>query len=371
MSGPRNKIFISYRRDDSAGHVGRLHDALVRHLGPDCVFMDIDSIAPGADFVEVLHQSLEQAAVVVVVMGARWVGLRPDGTRRIDDERDFVRLEVAKALSDPAIRVIPVLVNRASMIATDALPPDLKPLAHRNAIEISDIRWGYDTKVLADEITRTPGASAGFSFPAVPKSLKIVGTAVALVLALFLWKPWESSTGGDAFSSMQTGVRTTGGIPTAPEVKMPRDMLSETRKLLKELQGRWKRDAFVDQLSIDCRSGQCESQVWFVSPEQMQGLIASRANPDVAWQFQGEPGTVTWGSDPMPLTVMDLDDAIAKAREVGMVGPIASAVLTFRYPRGQTLLLWQVNPKVFRTNGQRNFCFDAQSGLQYDCNQVR
>ncbi|MEO7358741.1 MAG: toll/interleukin-1 receptor domain-containing protein [Gemmatimonadaceae bacterium] len=113
MSGSRNKIFISYRRDDSAGHVGRLHDALVHHLGADCVFMDIDSIAPGADFVQVLQHSLEQAAVAVVVMGGRWVGPRPDGTRRIDDQNDFVRLEVAKALADSEVRVLPVLVNRA------------------------------------------------------------------------------------------------------------------------------------------------------------------------------------------------------------------------------------------------------------------
>lgn len=369
MTGLRNKIFISYRRDDSSGHVGRLHDALVRHLGPDCVFMDIDSIAPGADFVEVLSHSLEQAAVVVVVMGGRWAGVKPDGTRRIDDERDFVRMEVAKALKDPAVRVIPVLVNRASMMAEDELPPDLKPLAHRNAIEVSDIRWGYDTKVLANEITRTPGDGGGISFAAIPKSVKFIGAAVALILALFVWKPWDSPSTGTAFGSMGG---TSGSIPSAPEVKMPKDVLAETRKLLKQVQSKWKADAFVDQITIDCRSGQCESQVWFVSPEQMLGLSASRANPDVEWQFAPANGTVTWGSDPMPLTVMNLSDAIAKSREAGMVGPIASAVLTFRYPRGQTILLWQVTPKVFRTNsGQRAFCFDAQSALQYDCNQVR
>lgn len=378
MSGSRNKIFISYRRDDSAGHVGRLHDALVHHLGADCVFMDIDSIAPGADFVQVLQHSLEQAAVVVVVMGGRWAGIRPDGTRRIDDPGDFVRLEVAKALADPEVRVLPVLVNRAEMMSEDSLPDVLKPLARRNAIEMSDIRWSHDTKLLADEITRTPGASAGFSFAAIPKSVKVIGAAVALMIALIVWKPWSASSGGDAFASMSASTRNgsaglaPGEIPSAPEVKTPTRLLPATRSLLKQVQSKWKSDAFVDEISTDCSSGQCATRVFFVSPEQMQGLTANRANPDDDWRYTNANGTVTWGSDPMPLDVMDIEQAIAKSREAGMVGPIQSALLTFRYPNGNTMLIWWVTPKVYRTNNaQRNYCFDAKSALQYDCNQLR
>lgn len=374
MTGSRNKIFISYRRDDSSGHVGRLHDALVHHLGADCVFMDIDSIAPGADFVQVLQYSLEQSAVVVVVMGGRWVGPRPDGTRRIDDANDFVRLEVAKALSDPNVRVLPVLVNRAEMVSEDSLPDVLKPLARRNAIEISDIRWAHDTKLLADEITRTPGGGAGFSFAAIPRSVKLIGGAVALLLALMVWKPWSSPSSGSGFASMNANARNAadaGSIPAAPEVKMPHDLLSEARTLLKQVRSKWKRDAFVDEINTDCSSGQCTTRVFFVSPEQMQGLTASRANPDDDWRYANANGTVTWGSDPMPLDVMDIDEAIAKSRAAGMVGPIASALLTFRYPNGQTMLIWWITPKIIRTGGQRNFCFEAKSALQYDCNQLR
>lgn len=371
MTGPRDKIFISYRRDDSSGHVGRLHDALVQHLGGASVFMDIDSIAPGADFVQVLQYSLEQAAVVVVVMGGRWVGPRPDGTRRIDDANDFVRLEVAKALADPNVRVLPVLVNRAEMVSEESLPDVLKPLARRNAIEISDIRWVHDTRLLADEIARTPGSGARFSLGAIPKSVKLIGAIVALLLALIVWKPW-SSPSGDGISSMNANSRGgLGGIPTAPEVKMPHGLLSEARTLLKQVRSKWKADAFVDEINTDCGSGQCETRVFFVSPEQMQGLTASRANPDDDWRYVNANGTVTWGSDPMPLDVMDIDQAIKKARDAGMVGPIASALLTFRYPRGQTMLIWWITPKIIRTGGQRNFCFEAKSALQYDCEQLR
>ncbi|MEP6834190.1 MAG: TIR domain-containing protein [Gemmatimonas sp.] len=372
MPGLRNKIFISYRREDSSGHVGRLHDALAKQMGPNSVFMDIDSIAPGADFVQVLHHSLEQAAVVVVVMGGRWVGQRPDGTRRIDDPNDFVRLEVAKALADPELRVIPVLVNRAEMISESALPDELKALARRNAIEVSDIRWAHDTKLLADEIAKTPGDGDGFSFSAIPTSVKLIGAAVALVLALFLWKPWQSPGSDNNYSSANDRERDTpGAIPAAPEMKMPKSVLPEVRALLKKVKSQWKADAFVDEINLDCRSGQCMSKVLFVSPELMQGLTASRANPDNDWTFENARGTVTWGTDVMPLNVMDFQEAIAKARAAGMVGPIASAVLGFYYPQGQTKLVWWLTPKIYKTGGQRSFCFDATSALLYDCAQLR
>ena len=369
MTAVRNKIFISYRRDDSAGHVGRLHDELVRQLGSDCVFMDIDSIAPGADFVQVLEHSLAQAAVVIVVIGTRWLGPKPDGTRRVDDANDFVRLEVARALADSDVRVIPVLVNKAQMIAESDLPEPLKPLARRNAIEMSDIRWAHDTKMLAAEIAKTPGDK--MSLPSLPKSVKIIGALVASMLLLFIWKPWRSSSSSDDTSNSSNIPVDASRIPKAPETKMPHAVVADARSLLKRVQKEWKRDAFVDEIYTDCRSGQCETKMSFVSPEQMQGLTATRANPDDLWHFVNAPGAVTWGNDPMPLTVMDIDEIIAKARTYGMIGPIATAVLTFRYPRQQTMLVWILTPKIIRTGGQNNFCFDAHTALPYDCNQLR
>ncbi|MEO7358742.1 MAG: hypothetical protein ABI120_00330 [Gemmatimonadaceae bacterium] len=261
------------------------------------------------------------------------------------------------------------------MISEDTLPDDLKPLARRNAIEMSDIRWAHDTKLLADEITRTPGDSAGFSLTAIPRSVKFIGVAVALVLALIVWKPWSSSSSADGFAAINGDTRNAndpGAIPSAPEIKTPHNLLPATRSLLKQVQSKWKRDAFVDEIYTDCGSGQCATRVMFVSPEQMQGLTGSRANPDGDWRYTNANGTVTWGSDPMPLDVMDIDQAVNKSRAVGMVGPIASAQLTFRYPNGQTMLIWWITPKVYRTtNVQRNYCFDAKSALQYDCNQLR
>lgn len=88
MSG----IFRSYRRDDSAGWAGRLHDHLRREWGPDQVFMDIDAIAPGEDFRDAIARTIRACDVVLVVIGPDWVDSRDQaGKRRLDDERDIHR----------------------------------------------------------------------------------------------------------------------------------------------------------------------------------------------------------------------------------------------------------------------------------------
>ncbi len=52
------KIFISYRRDDSSGHTGRIFDRLEGRFGQGQVFMDVDTIRPGPDFVEMVQQAV-------------------------------------------------------------------------------------------------------------------------------------------------------------------------------------------------------------------------------------------------------------------------------------------------------------------------
>ena len=159
-------IFISYRRDDSGGHVGRLYDSLSAHFGRQRLFFDIDHIAPGQDFVQVLESSLSRSSVLLVVIGKRWAGSGRVGARRIDDSGDFVRLEVARGLLRPELRVIPVLMQGARMPGPAALPDDLKDLSRRNAIELSDLRWKEDVARLISSLESTmrgekPSAAAG------------------------------------------------------------------------------------------------------------------------------------------------------------------------------------------------------------------
>ena len=92
-------IFLSYRRDDSAGFAGRLYDRLASRYGPDRLFMDVDTIRPGHDFAEDIVSALARSAVCVVLIGRHWESITlPDGRRRLDDPTDFVRLEVAAAI---------------------------------------------------------------------------------------------------------------------------------------------------------------------------------------------------------------------------------------------------------------------------------
>jgi|GEM_PF-3116105 len=137
MSG----IFISYRRDDSAAYAGRLYDRLSSHFGREHIFMDIDHIEPGEDFVEIIQKKLGAVDVAIVLIGKQWLDITDSaGQRRLDDPDDFVRLEIA-AILERKIRTIPVLVGSAVVPKSSQLPDSLAPLVRRNAFEISDGRF--------------------------------------------------------------------------------------------------------------------------------------------------------------------------------------------------------------------------------------
>jgi hypothetical protein len=183
MPSSRNPVFLSYRRDDAAGYAGRLEEALERRLGPGTAFRDVMDIPPGEDFVAAIRTRLAGAKAVVVLMGPRWAGNETPGNRRIDDAGDFVRLEVALAL-ESGVRVIPVLLPGASMPAEAELPEALKPLARRNAMNLSDTNWDADIARLATALGLAgrrqlwPWALGGMA-------------ACAMTIAALVWfEPW-------------------------------------------------------------------------------------------------------------------------------------------------------------------------------------
>jgi predicted ATPase len=150
------RVFINYRRDDTAGEAGRLHDALRTRLGNGSVFMDVDAIRPGADFAEVINQAVGSSDVLVTVIGRNWLSANNvGGPPRLDDPRDVLRLEIQSALRGK-IRVVPVLVQGAQMPRADQLPKSLAKLAGKNAFEISHVRWHQDVeRLIASLETRT------------------------------------------------------------------------------------------------------------------------------------------------------------------------------------------------------------------------
>jgi TIR domain len=130
------KVFISYRRADSAGYSGRVMDRLDRELGRDLVFMDVDAIPLGTNFSKVLHEEVAKCGVLLAVIGSNWLDARDEhGNRRLDNPNDFVRIEIAAALQRN-IPVIPILLEGARIPKADELPEDLKELSLRNGMEI-------------------------------------------------------------------------------------------------------------------------------------------------------------------------------------------------------------------------------------------
>lgn len=139
-------VFISYRRERTAMHAGRLYDSIAAQFGDASVFMDLE-MAPGIDFVERITSAVSSCRVLLVVIGPDWAGA-PGVASRLADRDDFVRLEVELALRAADVTVIPVLVGGARMPEPEQLPAELRPLARRNAIELSDLRWRYDCQRL-------------------------------------------------------------------------------------------------------------------------------------------------------------------------------------------------------------------------------
>jgi uncharacterized protein YqgC (DUF456 family) len=133
-----SKIFISYRRADSATACGRIYDRLAARFGKEAVFKDVDSIPLGANFKSYIDGVMAQCAVELVVIGPKWQEIASEqGQRRLDDPSDVVRLEIEAALKR-GLLVVPVLVQNAMMPAPERLPPSLQELAYRNGMPVRD-----------------------------------------------------------------------------------------------------------------------------------------------------------------------------------------------------------------------------------------
>jgi branched-chain amino acid transport system ATP-binding protein len=146
------KIFISYRRGDEAGFAGRLFDSLGQLLPSARLFIDVDNIDAGHDFVEVLRAEVNRCDVLLAIIGRNWIDARDDeGRRRLDDPNDFVRIEIESALSMDKL-VIPILVNDAQMPRADLLPESLRPLVRRNALRLTHDRFRADAEGIARKL---------------------------------------------------------------------------------------------------------------------------------------------------------------------------------------------------------------------------
>jgi hypothetical protein len=147
------RIFVCYRRADSGGHAGRLYDHLKPVFGERNIFMDV-GVLPGRDYVKALPAEVNRCDVVVAVIGPSWIKVKDkEGYRRLDDEEDWVRVEIETALVARK-PVIPVLVGGAARPPADGLPGRLNRLARLQMLEIRDDRFSADAAELVDALRR-------------------------------------------------------------------------------------------------------------------------------------------------------------------------------------------------------------------------
>ena len=161
---------MCYRREDSSGHAGRLHENLCARFDSDDVFMDLDKIKPGEDFLEVVKQSIGSCTTLLVLIGRHWLAATDEsGRRRLDTPKDTVRLEIEAGLAG-GLKVIPILLQGAVMPRENQLPASLSNLAVRAAIELSDSRWDYDAGRLIQAIAG-PGVLDVVKSPSLSPSI--------------------------------------------------------------------------------------------------------------------------------------------------------------------------------------------------------
>ena len=135
-------VFINYRREDSEGDARAVYNELAKQFGKKQLFIDVDSIQGGEDWSKKIDTTLENVEAVVVLIGRRWLQILNE--RAAGRDTDFVRLEIAEALRRPSVRVVPVLIQSATMPTQESLPDDIKALESKNAIEIRAATWEAD-----------------------------------------------------------------------------------------------------------------------------------------------------------------------------------------------------------------------------------
>jgi hypothetical protein len=178
-------IFISYRREDTSGHAGRLYDRLKEHF-PDRVVMDVASIELGADFVEEIERQLGSCLVFIELIGHEWATITDhDGRRRLDAPGDFVRLEVAIALRR-AITVIPILVEGASMPDGSSLPEDIAPLVRHEALAIVESDFDHNVERLIHRLESIFGPTPAHAplLPPPPRAKERHPARLALLIGI-------------------------------------------------------------------------------------------------------------------------------------------------------------------------------------------
>jgi hypothetical protein len=287
-------IFISYRRGDTNAWAGRLSDSLKTLLGRINVFRDIEDIPPGVEFDTYIADKVGSCDALIALIGPGWLSAKDEaGQRRLDDPKDFLRLEIATALKR-RIPVVPVLVADAAMPAQDGLPEELKPLSRRQAFGLTDTHWSADCQTLAASLRKyAPGVvrrrNAMRRIAAAAVIVLAIAAAIVLLRAKLGHKPSETSTNSNA-----------AGSPPVAGTQGDADAKSTSSPPTPRLVGAWPNGAVINVGFLNGSLAQ-KQKVEQVAPDwsrfanlkfhfvdEAKGDVRIRFSSDVApWSFRG------------------------------------------------------------------------------------
>jgi TIR domain/Kelch motif len=222
-------VFLSYRRDDTEHVAGRLADRIGQRYGNSQVFLDVDSVAPGADFVDAVQAAVSSCTVLLALIGPFWVDATDaKGRRRLDVPEDYVALELRTALQR-GVPILPVLVDGAKMPAESALPADLRPLSRRNAVHLDGESFQPDVTWLLSQLEKFLGSaehvSAGKRLVRIPVSRRMLLSAVVAALVAVAITVALRRGGGGAKADSWTRIADMPLALEAPAVATYRDRL--------------------------------------------------------------------------------------------------------------------------------------------------
>lgn len=331
-------IFIGYRRDDTADVAGRVYDAMIQRFGKNRVFKDVDNIGPGIDFGDYIKNILPKCCVALILIGPHWLQSRDeDGSRRLEDEQDWVRIEIETSLSTPNVLVVPVLVNGARMPRSSDLPDSLRPLLRRNAAMIRrDPDFHDDVERLASalrasvsgdtlNLNKVGGQRSASQVPhakqtgrsGTKRASAVMGAMAAVLIAgLAIWSPWRGVPAPSTPAEVSSGSNTPteGGSETSTPTEV--STASSTSAVIDLFRGRWRLNK-NEQGSC----GAPESTRTFVNSDGSLGVVATPSDGTEFYDLQ-----VTSSSPPTLSSVSShgdyyaiIDDLIYSFRKDGFL----------------------------------------------------
>lgn len=170
-------IFINYRTADEPTAAVLLKRELSEHLGAGNVFLAIGMIPAGDDFERELLRRVRDATVLLVVMGQRWLNAPgAGGGRAVDDDRDWVRREIAEALAT-GVRVIPVLIGSTPRLTDAPLPADIAQLTRCQFLRFRPDDYEADLATIIAAVSEAGGITP--AQPTVTDGHPVIMTAHA------------------------------------------------------------------------------------------------------------------------------------------------------------------------------------------------